>query len=330
MRNKFKLGIVLIVSLISGISCNKTTKKIEEEIKFSSSANVPKFNSDSAYSYVQDQVDFGPRVPNSKAHEACADYLVNKLKTFNADVKTQEFTSEAFDGKQLKLKNIIGSFNPEIPKRILLAAHWDTRPFAEEDATNPKAPSLGANDGGSGVGVLLEIGRLLSQNPDSKVGIDIIFFDGEDYGDTAANNKETWCLGSQYWARNKHVPNYSAYYGILLDMVGAKNAKFSKEGFSVRYAGQILNDVWETGNQLGFGEYFINNEYGTITDDHKYINEIAKFPMIDIIELHPERGFGDYWHTHKDNMEIIDKNTLNAVGRTVLHVIYNEPGPGDS
>lgn len=326
MKNSFNLGFLISLSLIL-ISCNNKNQIREEKKEVFSSAHVPEFNPDSAYQYVEKQVQFGPRVPNTPNHAACAEYLVQKLQSFNAEVSTQEFQAEAFNGKKLDLTNIIGSFKPENPKRILLAAHWDTRPFTDRDSLNSDQPGLGANDGGSGVGVLLEVARTLSLDSNYNVGVDIIFFDGEDYGDTAANNKDTWCLGSQYWARNKHKPNYAAYYGILLDMVGAKGAEFPKEGFSVRYAREVVNNVWEAGYQLGYGNYFIDELHGSITDDHRYVNEIAKFPMIDIIELHPEKGFGDYWHTHKDDMSVIDKNTLKAVGQTVLYVLYNEPAP---
>jgi hypothetical protein len=327
MRNN--LLIVSFFSLIIFFRCDgkkdQTETVTEEAVK---EVKAPDFASDSAYQYVKKQVDFGPRVPNSSSHIACGNYLVEKLKELKAEVSTQEFESTAFDGKKLKLKNIIGSYNPSNPKRILLAAHWDTRPFSEKDPANPSKPSDGASDGASGVGVLLEVGRILASNPNYNVGVDIIFFDGEDYGDTAANKNETWCLGSQYWAKNRHKPNYSAYYGILLDMVGARGAQFSKEDFSLKYASGIVNNIWETGQRLGYSKYFLDFEDGAITDDHRFVNEIAKIPMADIIELHPVEGFGDYHHTLKDNMQVIDKETLKAVGQTVLHIIYNEPGQG--
>jgi glutaminyl-peptide cyclotransferase len=324
MRNK--LLVVALFNAFIFFSCSKKEKEETVQETTSKEITAPDFNSDSAYAYIQKQVDFGPRVPNTSAHNSCGNYLIEKLKSLQAEVSVQEFESKAFDGKNLKLRNIVGSFKPSNPKRIILAAHWDTRPFADKDSVNQKMPIDGANDGGSGVGVLLEIARILAANPTYNVGVDIIFFDGEDYGDTAANQNETWCLGSQYWAKNKHKANYSAYYGILLDMVGAKDAQFSKEEFSIRYARQIVNDVWEVGQKLGYGKFFLDFEDGSITDDHKFVNEIAKIPMIDIIELRPVEGFGDYHHTHKDNMNIIDKATLKAVGHTVLHKLYNEPG----
>jgi hypothetical protein len=293
----------------------------------------PAFNADSAYYFIQKQVDFGPRVPNSKEHAACAEFLVNELKRFGAEVIIQEATARAFDGNILNMKNIIGQFSPEKEKRLLLCAHWDTRPFADKDTKDQNKPIDGANDGASGVGVLLEIARAM-QKQQPEYGIDIIFFDAEDYGvtDAATANyrdykeaEKTWCLGSQHWAKYPHKPNYRAKYGILLDMVGAKDAVFLKEQYSLQYALKVVNKVWNTAHTLGYGNYFEKRVGGTITDDHYYINIYAGIPCIDIIDFDDAKnGFGHFHHTHKDNMDIIDKNTLKAVGDVVLDVVFNE------
>ena len=310
----------------------KSTKNKSEKVTAPPvSVEVPPFNSDSAYFFVKKQVDFGPRVPNTKAHKACGDFLIAQLKAYGAEVSVQAFDSEAFDGKMLYLKNIIASFNANKSKRILLAAHWDTRPFADKDTIRQDEPIDGANDGASGVGVLLEIGRILSQDIRPEVGVDIIFFDGEDYGEPEGYvqrqpGKIWWCLGSQYWSKNKHKKSYAAYYGILLDMVGARQARFYREAFSMQYAPSIVKKVWDQANQLGYSDYFVYAPSGAINDDHVYVSEIAKIPMIDIIEFDPssDRFFAGYHHTHADNMDIIDKKTLQAVGETVLHVLFSE------
>ncbi len=295
---------------------------------------APNFNPDSAYAFVARQVDFGPRVPNTAAHTATKRWLVDKLTAYGATVQVQEFDAEAYNGTPLQLSNIIASLYPERQKRLLLAAHWDTRPYADKDSTRTNQPIDGANDGASGVGVLLEVARALQQaDTVPRVGIDIIFFDGEDYGepereksDAESANRVWWCLGSQYWSDNKHQPNYSAYYGILLDMVGAEEATFYQEGVSERVAPSIVKKVWNTAQQLGYGSYFVNKESPEIIDDHVYVNYDAKIPMIDIVEYEPtnQSYFADYHHTHADDLDIISRETLEAVGETVLHVVYGE------
>ena len=292
---------------------------------------VPSFNEDSAYSYIAEQVAFGPRVPNSKEHEACGFYLIETLKGFCDTLIVQESQLTAFDGNVLNAKNIIGSFKPERAKRVMLCAHWDTRPFADQDVVDKNKPIDGANDGGSGVGVLLEIARQFSiKKPD--VGVDIILFDAEDYGQPEESEyprmEHSYCLGSQYWAQNLHRPNYFAKFGILLDMVGGKDAVFTQEQVSVAYAPQVLKKVWNTASELGYGNQFSYEKTHPITDDHLYINVLAqgRVPTIDIIEYdqNSKNKFYKHWHTHEDKLEHIDKNTLKVVGQTVMHVVYNE------
>lgn len=306
----------------------KTAKEVPPRV-----VKVPKFNGDSAYAFVKKQVDFGPRIPNTSAHEKASGYLINTLKKYGGDVSEQKFTAVNYEGNNLQLKNIIASFSPEKTKRILLAAHWDTRPFADKDKEKPDARFDGANDGASGVGVLLEIARLMKdQKPN--VGIDIILFDGEDWGEKNGEQsknqppegyEEWWCLGSQYWSHHKHRPNYAAYYGILLDLVGAKGSKFYREGTSVEFAPRIVEKIWETAGRLGYSDVFINQIPGSITDDHLFVNEVGKIPMADIIHYDPVNGFfGDYHHTRKDNISIIDKDVLGIVGNVVMNVVYYE------
>lgn len=297
---------------------------------------VPAFNSDSAYSFIQKQVDFGPRVPNTNSHDSCGLYLENMLIKFGAKVLLQEFSARAYDGSILRLKNIIASYNIYSTKRILLATHWDTRPFADGDTENRDQPIDGANDGGSGVGVLMEVARQLGTNDLPNVGVDIIFFDGEDYGEHQDMNfsptlngraQVWWCLGSQYWSYKPHLPRYSAYYGVLLDMVGSRDAQFWREGGSMQFAPKVTKSVWKTARGLGYGHYFINKNSPAITDDHIFVNHNARIPMVAIVDYSPSKNsyyFGDYHHTHNDNMSLINKQTLQAVGETMLFVVYNE------
>lgn len=297
----------------------------------------PAFNADSSFYYLKKQVDFGPRVPNTTAHEKCGDWLVSQLQRRGAIVKEQRAIVNAFDGTPLNMRNIIASFQPDKKKRIMLAAHWDTRPFADKDPDKSKwkKPIDGANDGASGVAVLLEIARHIS-NDTLDVGVDIALWDVEDYGRPEWDETEdpegykTWCLGSQYWMRNKHVPNYQAAYGILLDMVGAKNARFNREGFSMAVAEDVVNKIWTTAHTLGYQELFQMPVTGEIVDDHYFMNQ-AGVRTIDIIDMRPTTKamgfdgyeFGGFHHTHADNLAIIDLSTMRAVGHTVLHVVYN-------
>lgn len=290
------------------------------------------FNADSAYKYVAQQVAFGPRVPGSKAHADCLNYYISTLKSFGLQPYIQEGVMTKWDGTNIDVKNVIVRIMPEKANRILLCAHWDCRPWADHDpdVSLRNKPIDGANDGASGVGVLMEIARSLSiKQP--KLGVDIVFFDVEDMGtpdhiEVKEYRADTWCLGSQLWAKSEEAKKCNARWGILLDMVGAPNATFGRELYSQAKASGIVDKVWKEAQALGHSSYFSNQDGGYITDDHYYINEIAHIPCIDIIQHDPtsSTGFGTYWHTHDDNMSNIDRNTLFAVGETVLSVVINE------
>ena len=325
----FLLPLLLLVSVL--IACGGSKARQSNSMDLTEDkVIVPQFNADSAYSFIKKQVSFGPRVPNTSGHKACGNYLEAKLKEFGASVTTQEVDLTAFDGTLLAAKNIIGSFQPEKKKRVALFAHWDTRPWSDNDPDerNHYTPVMGANDGASGVGVLLELARLIQQDQ-PMIGIDIIFFDAEDYGApqfyTGPHKEEFWGLGSQYWAKNPHSDDYNARFGILLDMVGDKEAQFYYERYAHEYAKSINTKVWNKAHRLGFQRFFIKELGSYITDDHLFVNKIARIPTINIIHnnIH-HTGFAESWHTVKDTMENIDKNTLLAVGQTVLEVIYNE------
>ncbi len=333
MKNLFKyiFGITTLSILLP--ACNESPRQdtIKQDTQKQVTIQAPDFNKDSAYLFVKQQVDFGPRVPNTKAHKECAKFLINKLGSYADTIIAQPLAIKAYNGTLLQGQNIIGIFNPDVRKRVLLAAHWDSRPYADHDPdpNNHRTPIDGANDGASGVGVLLEIARQL-QLKSPQIGIDIIFFDLEDYGEPEGERfsytGENWCLGSQAWAKDPHIKNYRAQYGVLLDMVGGENAQFTKEGFSRQYAPDIVDKIWNRAGMLGFSSYFQNTETNPIIDDHLYINKIRNIPTIDIIEWNPSSGtgFNKYWHTMNDNMDNINKETLSAVGIVVLSTIYSE------
>ena len=326
------LSVFLILAfIISMTSCqDESTTVIELKPQEKIKVKVPPFDADAAYQFIEKQVSFGPRVPNSEGHKKCKTWLVSTLKGFGATIIEQNFTGKAFDGTELHGTNIIARFNPDVQERVLLAAHWDTRPFADHDPDTTRfyEPILGADDGGSGVGVLLSIAETLKTNP-IPMGVDIILFDAEDYGDHDVNNEEaggTFCIGAQHWSRNMHLKKKDVKYGILLDMVGAKDALFPKEGVSLHFAKSLTDRVWKLADQMGKGNYFIEHEGEPtfLTDDHLFVNKFAGVPMIDIINRKNKNEFGDHWHTHEDNMGIIDKKTLAAVGQVVTAVVYKE------
>lgn len=325
-----KIALITFAIILSISACNRNkNQEVKEKQEDKPSLATYSFDADSAFHFVKAQTDFGPRVPNTEAHRLCAAYLSSTMSKYCDTVIVQPFIANTYDGKKLDSRNIIASFNPKNTNRILLGAHWDSRHTADQDPNpdNWNKPIDGANDGASGVGVLMELARQLSMDKPS-IGIDIIFFDAEDYGTPSSVNipGDWWCLGSQHWARNKHTPGYKAQYGILLDMVGAYNATFYHEGVSARYAPNILSKVWGIAYKLGYGNYFINSPANYITDDHYYINTIAKIPMINIVhqDKSTNTGFFPYWHTLQDNITQIDKNTLDAVGKTLMTVIYSE------
>lgn len=330
MNLKYSIITSIAALALVACSCNKTTQTTSPAVSTYEKIS-PDFDADSAYTFVDKQVAFGYRVPNTKEHTACGDYLVAELKRFGADVQEQKMVVTAYNGDKLNARNIIGSYGLDKKNRVLLFAHWDTRPYSDRDPDpkNYHKPLLGANDGASGVGVLLEVARMI-QTRQPEVGVDIIFFDAEDYGTPEFVKDEPegdwWCLGSQYWAENPHVKNYKAKFGILLDMVGAPNAIFGKEYFSKMYAGNVVEKIWSTAGQLNYGKYFVPKDGSAVTDDHIPVNRVRRIPSANIIQYdeNTPHNFGAYWHTQKDDMSNISKETLKAVGQTVLEVIYKE------
>lgn len=291
---------------------------------------VPTFSGDSAFQFVKKQVDFGPRVPGTPAHKACAAWLVQEFKKYGMTVVEQPFKAKAYFAT-LDAVNIIAQYKPELPNRILLCSHWDSRHIADKDKNDSNKPILGADDGASGVGVMLELARMLQQNP-VDYGVDFICFDAEDLGDerkpsdnspVLSDTDLTWCLGSQYWGQNTHKPGYKAKFGILFDMVGASGAKFPREAISMANAPDIVNRVWGTAAELGYGDLFTTTLAGGITDDHVFVMRGTKIPTIDIIGMPKDPPmFGDHHHTHFDNMSIIDIDVLGKVGQVTATVIY--------
>jgi len=325
MKLPVKQCLYMLAILMLVLSCKEGTRTDEQSDSAEIAIKKPQFSADSAYAYLEQQVAFGPRVPGTPSQKQCAAWMANTLRRFGWDIIIQETKVTLYNNKEVPCINIIGSINPGAEKRLLLCAHWDTRPFADQYSPDPYAKMDGADDGASGVGVLLEIARQLQQYP-IKLGVDILLVDVEDWGEHASertDNRDTYCLGTQYWARNPHKPGYTADNGILLDLVGAKGALFGLEGTSMRFAPDFMRIVWDAANALGHGSYFSYEQQPDVIDDHVYINKLAGIPTINIINYGSqyEKGFPPHWHTPDDNMAIIDRNTLQAVGETVLSVI---------
>lgn len=329
-------GLTIAAAALMSASCKTSTDQAggQAQTQEATTQNVQllgAFSPDSAYRYIQEQVDFGPRVPGTEGHARCRQYIIDKLESFGADsILLQDAEVTAYNGDKLPITNIIAGFNTDNPRRVLVAAHWDSRPWADQDTDSElrQKPVIGANDGASGVAVMLEMARNFA-NKRPNVGVDFIFFDGEDYGDNSGfgDRQESWCLGSQYWADHL-IPyniNNMPIYGILLDMVGGRDARFHYEMFSHDNAPTPTLKVWSEAERLGYDNVFVKSMGGAVTDDHIYMTR-AGIPTTDVIETinNETSSFPPTWHTAHDDMKSIDKGTLKAVGETVLNVLYKE------
>jgi len=324
---KHTISILLLIIGCALVGCGNRKKAVE--------VVRPSFEADSAYRYVAEQVHFGARVPNTKPHQICAAYLAHKLRGFGAKVSLQQGEKVNYAGQMIPVINIIGHFEGDPrSEAILLCAHYDTRPWCDEEEEYDQRfqAVLGANDGASGVGVLLEVARQIgikrANDSVSHAPIDIVFFDCEDMGTpsfyTGVQRENTWCLGSQLWAEqfaygNDQPVSEKYEYGILLDMVGDANATFPKEYYSTQLAGNYQEKIWRNAAKLGYQSRFVSATCYPIVDDHYYVGRIAGIPCVDIIHYDAKAGsFPFWWHTTQDNMRNIDKNTLKAVGETIL------------
>lgn len=315
------------------VSCKHNDKKTSSPTSGVDyvAVEIPVFSADSAFSFLEKQLSFGFRTPDSKGHAACAKYLRESMALWCDTVIAQPFNATLWNGQTVKGENIIASLNPEKSDRILLCAHWDSRLWADHDpdSLNHRKPIMGANDGASGVATLMEMARVMSQKRPS-VGIDFIFFDVEDQGtaDWAEIDYQdnTWCKGSQYWAQNPHRPYYRAIYGILLDMVATPQPRFTKEEISRHYAGSIMNKVWNAAAAIGHGSVFIDHNTDAILDDHLYVNQIANIPTIDIVQNSEGCSFFQHWHTIGDNLDAVDGKAMKTVADVVMKTIYGDYG----
>ena len=306
---------------------HKPQQPVATAIDYSQVA-IPAFNADSAYRYVEAQLSFGNRTPGSKGWEQCAAWLEGQLQRWCDTVIVQPFKATLWDGTTVPGRNIVGSLNPSAQKRVMLAAHWDSRLWADHDPdeANHRKPVPGANDGASGAAVLLEMARTMSQMPPS-VGVDFILFDVEDQGQpewAETYEENTWCKGSQHWAKNRHIPYYTAVYGVLFDMVGTAQPRFTKEQVSRLYAPGLTDKLWNTAAALGYSNIFVNQSTDPILDDHLYVNQIAGIPMADIVQNSGTTSFFTHWHTTTDDLSNLNAESLRIVATVTMKTIYGD------
>lgn len=329
---KWFLPFYLFTLLPFLMACSTTKKSRSSE----QSVVSIEFNADSAYAFCAAQCSFGPRAMNSEAHEQCAQWIQQQFTQYGYQIELQMADLKGYDGTILKSTNIIAhhpsSIIPQPSTRILICAHWDSRPWADNDPdeSNWRKPVMAANDGASGVAVMLELARLLQHNDSARMAVDFICFDAEDWGVPQWEESvdgDTWALGAQYWAASSLPQQGNYQFGILLDMVGGQGAKFYRESYSMHYARNIVERVWQAANTAGYGSIFPYKDCGGVTDDHLPVNEKAGILCIDIINYYPDcdqSSFGPTWHTVNDDMQHIDKNTLKAVGQTLVQLIFSE------
>ena len=318
-------GYMLAGSMLAGCRSGSATADAAgdaDSLPADIPAAVEAFSADSAFSYVKRQTDFGPRVPNTDAHRRAGDWIAATLRRHGAEVTEIPFEVTAFDGTRLRARNIFAQYRPEAKERLLLLAHWDCRPWADEDPDPAKRrlPVDGANDGASGVGVILGLARQLKATPPA-AGVDILFVDAEDWG--SSDDEDSWALGARHFAQNPPIAGYAPKEAILLDMVGGKEPLFCREYFSQQAAPALMDALWKAAAQLGYGDIFSDRAGSAVNDDHLQLIQ-SGIPAVDIIEYHPESGFCPTWHTADDTIDNISPKTLEAVGKTVAAYIWRQ------
>ena len=303
MKTKKKLICALFSCLVT-VGCENT---------------VPEFSGERAFQHLEKQCSFGPRNPGSEGYKKCLKYLMQELQSTADTVWTQPFTyNDPHRGDTYNLQNIIAQFNPNAKKQILFGAHWDTRPWSDKelDVKDQNNPLIGANDGASGVAVLLEIAHILKVNP-SETGVIIIFFDGEDLG--MAGENRSYAQGSQYFSQNLPFPKPD--HAIILDMVGDQHLHFPIERFSYSHAPQLVRKIWKLANKLNLPAFDQSLGY-TIYDDHVPLWENANIPAINIIDFDYPHEYDNYWHTLEDTPDKCSAGSLEQVGILLTYHIY--------
>ena len=289
-------------------------------LTFGCGPSGPDFDEDHAFEYLVAQCDFGPRNPGSEGYYACLDFIINELDQSADDIILQDFRyQEQRYRKRYDLQNIIARFNPDASFQTIISAHWDTRPWAdsEDNRRDRNQPIIGANDGASGVAVLLELAKIMGETP-PPIGVNLVFFDGEDLGVPGEN--ETYCQGSRYFAKNLPIPRPDE--AINLDMVGDKQLHIPVEKYSLEYNPNLVRYLWGRADDMGLDAFDITPQYA-IYDDHVRLHEIAGIPAIDLIDFKYPNPYANFWHTMNDVPENCSAESLEQVGKLMVDYIYN-------
>jgi len=290
-------------------------------LTFGCGPSGPDFDEDHAFEYLVAQCDFGPRNPGSEGYYACLDFIINELDQSADDIILQDFRyQEQRYRKRYDLQNIIARFNPDASFQTIISAHWDTRPWAdqEDNRRDRNQPIIGANDGASGVAVLLELAKIMGETP-PPIGVNLVFFDGEDLGVPGEN--ETYCQGSRYFAKN--LPITLPDYAINLDMVGDANLEIYIERISYKQNPSLVLELWGLAEELKLSG-FKKMAYHSIFDDHVPLYELAGIPAVDIIDFDYPDEKTNYHHTYNDIVENCSPESLRQVGTLMVHHIYNQ------
>ena len=289
-------------------------------LTFGCGPSGPDFVEDHAFEYLVAQCDFGPRNPGSEGYYACLNFIINELDQTADDIILQDFRyREQRYRKRYDLQNIIARFNPDASFQTIISAHWDTRPWAdqEDNRRDRNQPIIGANDGASGVAVLLELAKIMGETP-PPIGVNLVFFDGEDLGVPGEN--ETYCQGSRYFAKNLPIPRPDE--AINLDMVGDKQLHIPVEKYSLEYNPNLVRYLWGRADDMGLDAFDITPQYA-IYDDHVRLHEIAGIPAIDLIDFKYPNPYANFWHTMNDVPENCSAESLEQVGKLMVDYIYN-------
>lgn len=297
--------VILLLCLVVGC---KGDAKEGSAAQRGAAATSTGFDGNAAYKYAKAQVDFGPRVPGSPAAKQAGDWIIRQMRARADTVIVQSFTYTTADGKKLPLRNILARFRPELSERVLYLTHWDSRPISESATTEAekKMPVPGANDGASGVGMFVALGDVLKKTKPN-VGVDLLFTDGEDYGQFGPPEVDV-LIGAKYFATHLPSPGYKPLYGVLWDMIGDKDLRIPYEMNSFQQAPEVVSRVWQAAADLGYGDVFVQESGGQITDDHVPLLNTG-LRVIDVIDLtYPPH------HTPQDTMDKISAKSLATVG----------------